>query len=80
MKKVVILFIALMFVLSVVIGHCDEINTGASEEVKVEAPAGVEVPAHEEGETSQLLVRKLGGMGTDCGARGRYDGAKEHVS
>lgn len=58
MKKVVILFIALMFVLSVVIGHCDEINTGASEDVKVEAPAGVEVPAHEEGETSQLLVRK----------------------
>ena len=40
------------------IGHCDEINTGTTEGVKVEAPAGVEVPAHEESATSQLLVRK----------------------
>ena len=93
MKKVVILFIVLMFVLSVVIGHCDEINTGATEDVKVEAPAGVEVPAHEEGETSQLLVRKAYTASynkeTRCpnwvaweltAERGRYDGAKEHVS
>jgi endonuclease G len=57
MKKAIVLFIALMFILSVVIGRHNNTCTN-DEDIKVEVPAGVEIPAYEEHATSQLLVRE----------------------
>jgi len=57
MKKAIVLFIAAMFILSVVIGRHNNTCTN-DEDIKVEVPAGVEIPAYEEHATSQLLVRK----------------------